>query len=239
MLLHIPTARFITLHSTLVAKKDFTIVPNDKNEPLTFPKGTKVKTIFKTESEYNGIILDDGYSDISEKITFKLPLQQVINDFCIFMYIYKAPKDDSNLKILLDKIIYTDDVYADNVKITEKDYKLELIKRLWKVLNDSVTEVILYKKVTFNEVQDIWFHTLLNLQKKYNKAGVGPNLDVTSNIFRVYSCVLFNNSEESEGTFEKLTGWKTDVVLKEKVSDDMKNLLYMVSSSQQHKKENK
>ena len=222
MLLPIKNINQLKLGEEIFSKEEFTVKPEKGGEgSITFPKATKLRINYRTNKEIFVTVCESN-------INCSLSPKDILDKFVLIKYLYTEYKNKNieNISSLLT-ILSSKEKYKKEKIEDEGEAKLLALKHLWNLLNISVKESLINKVVTFNQLQDIWFTSILNTKKENKNNAI---IDLSPNIMRVYLCTLFACAPYPE-EFEKKTGWTCSKVLKENVSKDMANLILMVVSS--------
>ena len=222
MLLPIKNINQLKLGEEIFSKEEFTVKPEKGGEgSITFPKATKLRINYRTSEEIFVTVCESN-------INCSLFPKDILDKFVLIKYLYTEYKNKNieNISSLLT-VLSSKEKYKKEKIEDEGEAKLLALKYLWNLLNISVKESLINKVVTFNQLQDIWFTSILNTKKENKNNAI---IDLSPNIMRVYLCTLFACAPYPE-EFEKETGWTCSKVLKENVSKDMANLILMVVSS--------
>lgn len=144
----------------------------------------------------------------------------------------KNNKDvQQNLEGLLVKLLDAktqENLTTKNKEIALKDL-IKLLNFYWEgVKNDAKI------KGGLNKHQEIWFKAIIASNKRVKY----PLINITSGLFRCYIITLFGSIGEGE-ILEELTGWSTEMLVKEKMSYDMKILFLSINQIIQNKEKDK
>lgn len=222
MLLPIKNINQLKLGEEIFSKEEFTVKPEKGGKgSITFPKATKLRINYRTSEEIFVTVRESN-------INCSLSPKDILDKFVLIKYLYTEYKNKNieNISSLLTALSSKEKYKKEKVE-DEGEAKLLALKHLWNLLNMSVKESLINKVVTFNQLQDIWFTSVLNTKKENKNNAI---IDLSPNIMRVYLCTLFACAPYPE-EFEKETGWTCSKVLKENVSKDMADLILMVVSS--------
>lgn len=136
-----------------------------------------------------------------------------------------------NLEGLLVKLF--DAKNQDNLTMENKEIALKDLIKLLNLYWENIKKDVNIKGI-LNKHQEIWFHAISAANKKVKY----PLISVTSSLFRCYIITLFGSVGE-ENILKELTGWNSEMLVKEKMSYDMKVLFLSINQIIQNKEKEK
>lgn len=184
--------------------------------------------LIKEEMFKQGYIPSKGISEIEYNIISKNGNKK-INFNKIQINMEENKKDViKNLEGLLIKLLNAksqENLTMENKEIAIKDL-IKLLNWYW----ESIKKDINIKGV-LNKHQEVWYTAITNANKKVKY----PLISITSGLFRCYIITLFKSVNEGE-ILKQLTGWKVEMLQKEKFTFDMKILFLSLNQMIKNKK---